>query len=472
MASIYGVNFDAVAFEKTPKILKTLYQRQGRFLKHVKVDTTRIDAGGKYARIPLHTGGNVNDGARRADMTGNARLMPNWGDGQQYAEGRMDITNFYMSHYLDRAKVDALKNNKDGLITLIADEMDKGMKDAVKQVNRMLHRDGTGILAEIVSDANSATHSVAMAGASLKTSGVATTAADYINGLPIQHFRARKKYSVIKYSGGVFSFVAPTATYDDYITAESIDAANLTVTFSAAIDTSAAGDRFFIAEHGNVVCTGAATFQSSEPIGIMGLVNNGNIIIRGAADISGIFPASGDINRNYVCNINASNSYWQSKGNYASSLRDFSEFDLIGQIQEMDFEGVEDFEKFMLMLNPVTLKKVGAILEDDTQKIFYETLDGGWQVGKFNGMGIDVKFLPDWDAALHTIRGFDFNNLILASIMAEILSWDNADGSVWTTGKINRMDAIMAMIYARYNMGITARNFSFVYNSLDPSVTP
>lgn len=469
MATMYGVNFDAIALEKTPKILKKVYNTKGRLMQMFKKDTTRIEAGGKYARIPLHVGGNVNDGTRRVDMQGSARLMPAYGDGQQFDEGRVNITNYYHSHYLDRAKVDALKGNNDAIIELIAFEMDKGMSDAVKQINRLLHRDGTGLICELVSDANSATQQICMCGADLKTGGNAVLGADYINGVPMTHLRKNKQYQVIKWTAGTgkFNYVAPTATANDAITLSSMNINNRTITLSSAVDTSAAADRFFLAEFGNVYCEDKTTFISNDPLGLISLVNQGNIKIRGAAAIENILDNS------KVCDIDAvSKDYWNSKGNYATVLRDWSEHETLKLLQMMDFEGLEDWKNFVMMLNPDALLKIATILEDDTQKMFYETLEGGYRLGKFRGLNADVGFVEDWDAAENTIRGFKFDYMLLATIIDDILNWDNFDGQIWTTGKINRQDAIMAMIYARFNAAITARNQSFVYNALDNSVTP
>ncbi len=469
MATMYGINFDAIAFEKTPKLLKTLYNNKGKLLQMVKKDTTRIEAGGKYARIPLHVGGNVNDGTRRVDMVGNARLMPAYGDGQKFNEGRVNITNYYHSHYIDRAKLDALNGKNDAIIDVLAFEMDKGMSDAIKQINRLLHRDGTGLICELVTDANNATQGIAMNGADLKTGGNATLPADYINGVPITHLRKDKMYQVIKWTAetGKFNYAAPTATVNDYVTIVSSNINNRTITLSSAVDTRAAADRFFLAEFGNVYCEDKTTFISNDPMGVSGLINQGNIKIRGAAAIENILDNS------KVCDIDANaNDYWNSKGNMVKVLRDWSEYETLKLLQTMDFEGLEDWKGFVMLIHPDQMLKVATILEDDTQKIFYEELQGGYRLGKFRGLHSDVGFVDDWDAAENTIRGFKFDHLLLPTILGEILSWDNADGKIWTTGKINRQDAIMAMIYGRFNLATTARNQSFVYNGLDNSVTP
>ena len=114
-AGIYGTNFDAILKEKTPLILKTIFERRGKLMGIAKKDSDRISGNGKYARVPLRTGGNVNDGTRTtANVTSAQRLMPAFVDGQQYNEGILKLINFYQTLYLDRAVVDAQKGNEGG----------------------------------------------------------------------------------------------------------------------------------------------------------------------------------------------------------------------------------------------------------------------------------------------------------------------------------------------------------------------
>ncbi len=464
MTSIYGVNFDAVALEKTQKILKKVYETKGKFLELAKKESDKIDGGGRYARIPLHVAGNENNGTRRADMTGNARMLPDYGEGQQFAEGQVGITNYYHTLSLDRAKVDASKGNENSIINMISFEMDNGMTDAIKQINKILNRDGSGFVAEIITDDNSATQSVRMCGAVLKNGGTATTAADYFNGVSASHLRVGKRYQIIEWDNGTgkFNYVAPTVNADTYITLSSVDVSSKQIILSSAVDTTKVANRYFLAEFGNVYCTNATNYVSNDPIGILSLVNSGNISVFGIANaLDNVYPV----------NINAATaSYWNSKKDTSTSLRDFDEFTLMSLLLQMEAEGLSSFDNFRLYCTPTTLLKCAKILSTNEQKIYTEALKGGYKITKFAGLNQDVGFIDDIDAAENTIRGFSFDNLILPTIFDSILTWDNQSGRIWDTGKINRKDVIMAVIYARFNLAINVRNHSFVYESLDPAL--
>ena len=87
----------------------------------------------------------------------------------------------------------------------------------------------------------------------------------------------------------------------------------------------------------------------------------------------------------------------------------------------------------------------------------------------FQPLEHDVGFVGDRDAANNTIQGVSPSNLILSTIFDSIFTWDSDGGSIWKPGTINQQDAIMAVLYGRYNLGINARNMALKYTDLTQS---
>ena len=297
------------------------------------------------------------------------------------------------------------------IINLVADEMDAALKDTIKQNNRLLHRDGSGLVAEIVTVNDTTSQVVNMCGG-IDTDGTydATTSAAYNRNVPVTHLRVRKRYQLLIKDGSDWKVTTGTAvasTATSYLILKTLTSSTQTCVFTneagaevtllldngdsiTAWDaasgasgsiTVATADRFFLVEYGNVLQQADdLLIESNDPYGLLALISDADITPFG---LTGSSTFTGT--QEQVMNIAGSNSWWQSVvSENSGTMRTFDQFALMDLIDDVEAAGKDSFEDFLLFLNPKMLITVANILSQNEDKIYYEGLRGGYKVGRFS----------------------------------------------------------------------------------------
>ncbi|HPN32321.1 MAG TPA: hypothetical protein PKY81_15325 [bacterium] len=466
MDELFG-ELQPIILEKIDGVIEDQLSESGKAIALMQKEAAVIDSGGKKTTIKLHTGRNTNFGMRREDMSQNVRKLPPTGDGQKYDETGIYITNAYLNVTLRNAAISAAKGQggeagKNALRDVVASELDLGLGDAFEYLNRVMQRDGSGLLYEILSDVNNAVQTVigncAMLDLSANSgSPSATNPAHYMNGIPLNHLDDTSRVQILKLKAGVFTNVTPGSL--GYVEVVDISVENNTIEFSAAVDCSDADARYFITIYNNIEVV-SNKILSAEFYGFPALYGKGNLK-----------PFGLDIMKQpHIQEIDAdANRYWNGIDDRPTSMREFNEYVFMKKIRQAKINGA-NLRKFLCILPGELLIKVAEILRQNEHKTYEKEIEGGWSVVTYNANGQTIGFVEDDNAPMNTIQGVPFDKTILKTARKNIFNMTNDEtgaNMVWHNLQILGEDAVQATITGRANTGTRKRKAGFLYGSLN-----
>lgn len=369
------------------------------------VKFTKTDTHGRYHTKRLHAAMNPSYGAR---AEGGALPKPG---SQTY-----DDANFYRAHLYSRFKISGptIDAGMDAVIDSLEKEVQGCALTLQRHGNRVLHGDGSGLLATCVSASDSGGRTTIQLMTSANGPGSAVTNSKQWNGA--QYLRKDDPVCVVLRATGDVNGVGVAGTDADPVTVYSVDKVNGTVTLSTTVAAAASiGTTYGIYMHGNWSNT-TGSGRTLEPYGLGNICsesNPGSVI---GTDPNGYFGA---IDRSA-----APNAYWKGLVLPASTpgvLRDPST-NLIQTAFDMVEENGNGTVKFMIG-NYAVIRKCAEILLPERRVNYESVLKGGYTGFKFN----DVWFVRDKDAPPHTLRGG--NDEAVELLQEAPIGVANADGN-------------------------------------------
>lgn len=353
----------------------------------------QMDVSGKYYTKFLHVNGNTSFGTRAEGGT-----LPKAGS-EDYGQAK-----FWRAHCYSRFKVSGPVLDA-GKGEAIVDAMDAEMKGVrvtmTRNVNRMLHGDGSGLLATCVSasDSGGRTTIVLLTSANQATASPAVTESKQWNG--VQYLRVGMPVAVLTRAAGNVNSVGVSGSDSAPVTIYSIDKQNNTVTLSTTVAAAASiTTAYGIYMHGNWTATDG-TGKTTDPYGLGAVCGTANPGTTTGVDPSGYY---GNIDRSA-----AGNEYWQGTiwKNPATTgvLRKVTP-DLIQSAFDQ-IETESDGKVNFVIGNHAMIRRVADILLPNERNPYRPILKGGFRGVEWN----DVAFIPDKDAPPHTLRFLDSRHI-------------------------------------------------------------
>lgn len=358
------------------------------------------DASGEYYVLPLHAGGNESGGP-----VGESSTLPAPGR-QTYKQAK-----FWRAGYSSRFRITgwAISQGKGQIINVLDSETKRCGVDVKRNINRMLHGDGSGVLATCVSASDSTidgasrtTLTLLHQGSGSSVAGAAALAAVTEPHLwcGTQYLREGMPVAVLLRSSGNVNAVGLVGSDSAPVTIYSVDRANHTVVLSTTVAAAASIDYTYgLFVHGAWSATDG-TGSTYDMYGLMAALSDVNPTSVPGTNNKGTDPSGlyGNINR-------SSAGYEFFKGNVlrspagAGNLRPIS-LDLIQEVLDTVNIRSSMGEPTICLAHPAIHRKLARLVYPDRRYEPKPMLDGGWKGFEF----ADVKFIKDKDAPPHTME--------------------------------------------------------------------
>lgn len=362
-------------------------------LDFIESSAANITRNGKEVVFDTHIGRNQGIGARDV-----REKLPTAG-AQKYKQAHLYLKNLYGSIEVDGQLFEQAAEDYQAFINVVDNEIKGLRRDLAVDMNRQIYGDGSGTLGVVVTAASASTT-------------VEFDSVHFIDyGMVVDFLDASSSFAVINTAG--------------HLTVESIDTANNTVTFSAAV-TAAVGDIIVRASNGtnsyNKELTGLARIVSST--GVLHEIDPADVPVWSSTEVMlGSAGTPGTL----------------------------SELDLISLVQKVDKQG-GDVDVFLA--SPGVYNAYWNLLQSFRQFTNTATLTGGQRSFNFEALGKPIKFVSDYAAPKGTLYALSSKELVINR--KKDWSWMDRDGSMWS--RVADTDAYEARYYVYSELGTYRRN--------------
>jgi len=330
-------------------------------------------------------------------------------------------------------------------VDIVTDEMDGIVKDFSKNLNRQLHRDGSGILGTATS--------VTAAGGGVD-SYITLGASDSSKWL--HHIEIGEPLSLITKvnATGVYSVVNDISNEIIYVTA--IDKDNRRIYVS--VDASATYDGAFFANNTLQVCHYK---NVSIEAGSSNLRLTTGELVGLDAMCSDTDPFTGGLQGLPV----ATNQYWKAYVKNGGGT--FEEFILMALLQAASAQGADIQNEYYLMSNYGVKNNIIQTLVANNRRWDTNDITGGYKCVKFESGEGEVNLIVDIDAPKNSLKGFSTSVNMFSAVYTKLFDWLNGrSGEILKSKEINNEDVYTATLIGDFELITKARFWNTNYYNL------
>lgn len=360
-------------------------------LDFIKASSSNITRNGKEVVFDTHIGRNQGIGARNV-----REKLPTAG-AQKYKQAHLYLKNLYGSIEVDGQLFEQAAEDYQAFINVVDNEIKGLRRDLAVDMNRQIYGDGSGTIAVVATAATAATE----------------VEFDDVHWV---------EYGMIV---DVLDASASFAQLHNEVEVVSIDTANNTVTFSAAL-TVAVGD----------IIVRASNTTNSYNKELTGL----GAIVSATGSLHEIDPADVPVWSSTEVMLGA-----------AGTPGTLTELDLISLVQKVDKQG-GDVDVFLA--SPGVYNAYWNLLQSFRQFTNTAALTGGQRSFTFEALGKPIRFVSDYAAPKGTLYALSSKELVMNQ--KKDWSWMDRDGSMWS--RVADTDAYEARYYLYAELGTYRRN--------------
>ena len=330
-------------------------------------------------------------------------------------------------------------------VDIVTDEMDGIVKDFSKNLNRQLHRDGTGIL-------GTATGVTAAGGGA--DSYITLGAGDSSKWL--HHIEVGEPISLITKvtATGVYGVVNDIGGEIVYVTG--VDKDNRRVYVS--IDASATYDGAFFAANSLQIC-------HYRNVSVEAGSSNLKLVTGELQGLESFCSATDPTPEGLQGLPVATNAYWKAFVKDAGGT--FEEFILMALLQAASAQGADIHNEYYLMSNYGVKNNLIQTLVANNRRWDTNEIVGGYKCVKFESGEGEVNLIVDIDAPKNSLKGFSTSVNQFSSVYSKLFDWLNGrNGEILKSKEINNEDVYTATLIGDFELITKARFWNINYFNL------
>lgn len=410
---------------------------------------------GKFVQHPVHDGRNP-DGVGAVGIAGKLPTPA----AQSYNEYQYPIRSMYGRIKFTGLVADSSASDIDSWLRAVDSELTGNRDDLARNENRMLHNNGSGIVGEITAadEADSATQTISFY-TDLEGQATMDSAA-----MDTTHFlEVGGRYSF--YSDADDDLIQVNAGAGDF--AETLASKTATTaTFDTVIDlvNDGAGPFYLVKANENSIPNTAAGLASSsfarEPMGLSGIISDGNLPVTGGASNGMVYHESGLTAASFQ-NIAVSGQLFNQAQLLANSSvkRPLTEALIQKGLSTVEkaFQG-----KISIFISSFGIRDAFAdLMLTYRRHVNRMELRAGFSTVAYG----DIPFIPDRDAFPNRLMGVDEGDLRQHCMGSTDYRFIDEDGSIYH--RLPDEHAFQASVYRRWTFGSMCRGRHLVITDLD-----